>query len=450
LRRSRISLLLALSALAFGSAAVAAPPAQETFFPRAGNPGYDVLWYDVAIEYEGPKKRVLGYATIELRATERLSRVSLDFRGPRVFSMVGSSPGSYRQRRGKLVFLPKEPIEKGDGFFIEVSYYGRPPTVTDADGSKEGWVRTDDGVIALGEPQGTPAWIPCNNVPWDKAPFTFTVTVPRGLKAVANGDLASATHFEGKSRYSWIEWSPMSPYLAVLDIGKGRLVGDRIGRIPTWTLVDPRLERAGRRVLRLLPEIVRFQSRLFGPYPFEAAGSILDRAPRLGYALETQSRPIYTYAPSRTLVVHEVAHQWFGDSVGLERWPEIWLNEGFATWAQWYYAEKHGGRSAQEVFERLRRVPASEERFWNPPPGNPGSPRHLFDPTIYVRGAMAVQALRQEIGTGTLLRVLRRWTRMHRHGTATIAEFIALAEEVSGRNLDTLFQRWLYQRDKPR
>jgi aminopeptidase N len=149
-------------------------------------------------------------------------------------------------------------------------------------------------------------------------------------------------------------------------------------------------------------------------------------------------------------VIHETAHQWFGDSVGLKRWPNIWLNEGFATWAQWYYAEHHGGRSAEAIFNRLYRVPASNTQFWNPPPGHPGAPRYLFDPTTYVRGAMTLEALRLQIGTQAMLQVLRAWTSEHRHGNADIEEFIALAERVSGRNLEPLFQRWLYQRGKPR
>ena len=150
-----------------------------------------------------------------------------------------------------------------------------------------------------------------------------------------------------------------------------------------------------------------------------------------------------------TTVVHETAHQWFGDSVGLERWPQIWLNEGFATWAQWYYAERHGGRSAEAIFKRLDRVPASNGRFWNPPPARLGGAKDLFDPTTYVRGAMALQALRVKIGTKPMLHLLRRWTTEHRHGNATIGQFTDLAEEVSGRNLEPLFRRWLYQRGKP-
>jgi len=449
LRRSRASLFLALATLAFGGAAVAAPSAEEPFFPHAGNPGYDALKYEIEIEYEGPKQPLVGYASIKIRATQELRRVSFDFRGPRVFHMSGLTPGTYRQRHGKLVFLPREPIEKGTVYFLAVSYRGRPPSITDPDGTREGWIRTDDGVIAVGEPQGTAAWIPCNNVPWDKALFRTIVTVPRGLKAAANGRMGQVSRSEGESTFFWRESSPMSPYLAVLNIGRGRLVQDRIGRIPSWTLVDPRLERAGRRVRHQLPEILRFQSRLFGGYPFESAGSILDYAPDVGYALETQSRPIYTYAPEKTLIVHEVAHQWFGDSVGIERWPDIWLNEGLATWTQWYYAERHGGRSAEEVFERLRRLPATNE-LWDPPPGRPGSPERLFAPSVYVRGAMAVQVLRQKIGTKALLQVLRRWAIEHRHRSANIEEFIALAEEVAGRDLDPLFQRWLFQRGKPR
>ncbi len=456
MRAFRVSLVaLCLGLLAPAAAAAASEGLAEPFFPRAGNSGYDALGYDalgydVRLAYREDGS-IRASTAIQAVASKRLKGFSLDFFGPRVRGvLVDGRPVPFDRGRSKLRIRVPGGVEAGRTFATTVRYLGTPPRIVDPDGTPEGWYRTDDGVVAVGEPQGTAAWIPCNNVPADKAAFDFEITVPAELKAVANGRLGGVARDGGRARFRWSEPAPMSPYLAVLNIGRGELVKSRAGGEPAWTLIDPRLAERSRPVLAALPEVIRFQARLFGSYPFDSAGSLVDYAPDLGYALETQSRPIYAYVPDLTTVVHEVAHQWFGNSVGLQRWPEIWLNEGFATWTQWYYAEHHGGRSARAIFARLYRVPATNEEFWNPPPGHPGTAEHLFDHTIYVRGAMAVEALRQEIGTKPLLRVLRQWTRDHRHGSATIKQFVALAERVAGRDLDPLFRRWLYQRGKPR
>jgi len=394
--------------------------------------------------------RIEAKATVSARATEALNRFSLDFFGPRVKEVrVAGVEARFHRNRGKLIVDLPEPVSRGGVFYATVTYSGMPPAITDADGTKEGWYPTDDGVLAVGEPQGTAAWIPCNNVPGDKARFGFDVTVPSDLKAIANGGLFGIKRHGGRTTYSWGEGRRMSPYLAVLDIGRGRLVKSGVDGSRAWTLVDPRLEKQARPVLAELPEIVGFESKLYGTYPFVGAGSIVDYAPGLGYALETQSRPIYPYVPDLTTVVHETAHQWFGDSVGLKRWPEIWLNEGFATWTEWYYAERHGRRSARAIFRRLYRVPASNEAFWNPPSAHPGSAKNLFGPSIYIRGAMALEALRLKIGTKPMLRTLRTWAEEHRYGSGTIKEFIGLTENISRRDLDPFFQRWLYRPGKP-
>jgi aminopeptidase N len=451
LRALRLSVLvLCLGGVAAATSAAAAGPPREPFFPAAGNPGIDVLHYGASFSFTPATGTIRADTVVTIAATRRLPRFSLDLDGLRVTAVeVDRESARFSRERGKLWIRPPAAIAAGERFYVTVFYRGRPRTVVDPDGTKEGWLRTDDGAVALGEPKGTPAWLPCDNVPADKATFDVTVVVPRPLVAVSNGRLRGPESLGPRRRFSWHEERPMSTYLALVDIGRGRLARSTIAGLPSWTLVDPRLAKGSRAMLAELPQVIRFESRLYGDYPFEAAGSVVDYVPDVGYALENQTRPFYPYVPDLTTVVHETAHQWFGDSVGLKRWPNIWLNEGFATWTEWYYAECHGGRSARAIFTRLYRVPASDESVWKPPPGHPGSPKRMFGPSVYIRGAMALEALRLKIGTKPMLRLLREWEAGHRYGSADIAEFTSLAEEISGQDLHPFFQRWLYKPGKP-
>jgi aminopeptidase N len=440
---------LALAGGAVASAASTPPRPSEPFFPRSGNRGYDVKHYDVTLGYQPRSGMLTVRDVVEARAKTGLTRFSLDLDGLKVTSVsVDGEAAEYSRGRGKVKIVLATRIAKGAAFTVELRYQGVPRKVIDPDGSPEGWYRTKDGAVAVGEPVGTAAWLACDNTPRDKASFDIQITVPSGLKAVSNGRLLSRQKLDGRTRWSWSEPSPMATYLALVDIGKGKLVQGHVGKLPTWTLVDPRLAHASRAALASLPEIIRWESHIYGPYPFAAAGSAVDVA-KLEYALETQTRPIYAFAPDRTTVVHETAHQWFGDSVSLKRWPDIWLNEGLATWTQWYYAEKHGGRGAQQVFAELYRTPASATGFWDPPSGRPGQAKNLFAVSTYVRGAMTLQALRNKIGTHDLLRILRAWAADHRHGHGDIEEFIALADAESGKHLRGFFNRWLFERGKP-
>ena len=195
--------------------------------------------------------------------------------------------------------------------------------------------------------------------------------------------------------------------------------------------------------------MVRFFASRFGPYPFNAVGAIVDWAPDVGYALETQTKPVFDSMPDEGTLAHELAHQWFGDSVTLTQWPDIWLHEGFATWCELAWSGHEGGVSARTWFKRMYATPASEKAFWNPPPGDPGKAANLFDGTIYERGAMTLEALREKVGDAAFLSTLRTWAQDHQYGNVTTPEFIALAEQKSGMDLDAFFQAWLYQRGKP-
>lgn len=444
----RCLLGLAATGLLTASAALAAGPS-EPFFPRSGSAAYDVGHYDVRLAYRPSRGTIDAAATIEAKARQGLRRFSLDLVGLRVTAVsVDGEPAGFKRGKDKLKITPATRVKSGESFTVTVDYRGHPRRIVDPDGSNEGWNPTPDGAIAVGEPVGTAAWMPCNNTPRDKASFDFELTVPAQLQAVSNGRLVAVERHGARRTFSWRERDPMATYLALVDIGRGKLVRGSAAGLPSWTLVDPAQASQAPRVLAKLPGIVRFESEIFGPYPFDALGSVVDVAD-LEYALETQTRPIYAFVPNLTTVVHETAHQWFGDSVSLERWPNIWLNEGFATWTEWYYAERHGGRSAAQIFHKLYRVPASSTTFWNPPPGHPGQAKNLFATSTYVRGAMALEALRLKIGTKPMLTVLRQWATRHRGGNADIDQFVELAEDVSGQRLGGLFQRWLFERGKP-
>jgi hypothetical protein len=226
-------------------------------------------------------------------------------------------------------------------------------------------------------------------------------------------------------------------------------IGKTASGIPIYIAVDPNLGTRADAELAKIPAMMTFLENLHGRYPFETVGAIVDDAPELGYALETQTKPVYDQPPDEATVLHELAHQWYGNAVTLKTWPDIWLNEGFAAWSEWIWFERNGGISAADQFREVAAVPATNTGYWNPPPAVPGSAAALFDGTIYNRGAMTLQALRKKIGDRAFFTVMRTWYADHRYGNVTTQEFIALAQRVSLQGLREFFRLWLFTPGKP-
>ncbi|MGW1807947.1 M1 family metallopeptidase [Streptomyces sp. NPDC002078] len=427
-----------------------APGAGDPYFPLSGNGGFHVRHYDLTLRYDTSSRHLDGRAVLDARATQHLSRFDLDLKGLKVTGVtVDGTPAAFRRDGQELVVTPRHTLSAGRGFRVTVTYDGTPKPVTDPDGSADGWIPTDDGAFVAGEPQGAMTWFPANSHPKDKSSYDITVTVPQGRTAVSNGMLLGQRTEQGRTTFHWRETRPMAAYLATVTVGTFKVEQFTThDGIRVYNAVDPREASAAAPVLRKLPSVLAWESRLFGPYPFRSAGAIVDHAPAVGYALETQTRPLYDSAPDIGTLVHESAHQWFGDSVSLTAWKDIWLNEGFATYAEWLYTEQHGGDSAQKTFDARYARPASDH-LWAFPPGDPGSGKNIFDTPVYARGAMTLHELRKAVGNRDFFRILRAWSAAHRDGHGTTAQFTQLAERISGKRLDGLFHTWLFTKGKP-
>jgi len=462
---NRVALIAVLTLSVVASPAVASPPnvsppvantigapgAGDPFFPLAGNGGINVSNYNLDLAYDPTARRLQGTAKLQILATQNLSRFDLDLRGFQVGTItVNGTPASWTRDGQELMITPSNLIRKGTAFTVIVPYSGAPQTVIDPDGTSEGWVYTDDGAVVVGEPQGSPGWYPVNDTPRDKATYTVKMTVPQGLTAVGNGSLLGQSTSGGRTTFTWREGYPMASYLTTITLGRFDVsTSTTASGIPIYVAVDPSLASSVSSTLRKLPAMVSFLEDLYGPYPFESVGAIVDNAPELGYSLETQTKPVFDTAPDEVTLLHELSHMWYGDAVTLRTWPDIWLHEGFATWSEWIWTERQGGKTAAQRFKELANTPAKDSAFWNPPPGDPGTAANLFDGTIYDRGAMTLEALRERIGDAQFFTVMRRWYAGHRYGNVSTPEFIALAEKVSGQDLDAFFDTWLYEPNKP-
>jgi aminopeptidase N len=428
--------------------------AGDPYFPHQGNGGYDVGHYNLRLSYDPATRHLRGKARIKAVTKKRLATFDLDFRRALQVTSVRvnkhaaafTQPAALKQ---ELVVRPSHPLAKGKTFVVVVRYAGTPKAVTDPDGSLEGWVATKDGAFVVGEPQGSPGWFPCNDTPRDKATYDFRVRVPHGLTAVANGDLVSTRSKHGWTKFHWHNAEPMSTYLATATVGKFRVrTGVTPGGVPYYVALDPTVAKRARPVVDELPAVTDYLASLYGPYPFSSTGAIVDHAPKVGYALETQTKPIYDSPPDELTLAHEAAHMYFGDSVTLKKWRDIWLAEGFAEFSSWMWSEHSGDRTAQQFFDDNYKKKAKNS-VWEPPPGRPGGPANLFSDSIYARGAMTLQALRVKLGDGPFFDLLRSWHAAHRHGNATERGFRRYAENRTGVELTHFFKVWLVQPTKP-
>ncbi len=442
------------------ASSTSSPPAAEMgadgvgdpYYPLLGNGGYDVASYDIDLEWFADRGTIDATATIVLTPTVDLDTFNLDLEGLTVEQVTVDGAVAPTTRSGReLTVDPDEVLVQDVAVAVVVDYAGAPePIQVGTDVFRVGWHTDGRDAYVVSEPAGAASWFPSNDHPTDKATFRFAVTVPSDLGAIANGRQVSAEpRSDGTTTFVYEAADPMATYLASVVIGDLHFVEEETPDALVLRSAYPRrlADAAATDFADTAAMVAVFESH-FGPYPFEVYGHVVvDEV--LGFALENQTLSLFgaDLVTGRgaidAIVAHELAHQWFGNAVSPATWKDIWLNEGFATYAEWVWAAASGGRSIAAA------ASATHARAdFGVPPGDPGSDE-LFQGTVYLRGGLALYALSREIGDEVFGEVLRAWVERYAGGTASTADLRALSEELSGQDLEAFFDTWVYGASLP-
>ncbi|MBV2357048.1 M1 family metallopeptidase [Streptomyces sp. J2-1] len=462
-RRGAVLLASAVSVCLLAAAAPAEPLGiGDRLYPELGNPGYDVASYDLSFTYSGRNDKPLeAVTTIEARTSEALDRLNLDFAHGTVRSVeVDGRPAAFEQAGEDLVVTPDHRLPGRGWTRITVRHTSDPVTGEDQDG---GWVRTADGLVMANQANAAHLVFPCNDHPSDKAMFTIHVTAPNAYTVVANGLPTGRDKAGDGTTWTYRTEHPMATELAQVSIGHSTVVRREGPHGMPVRDVVPTADRAALEPwLARTPDQVAWMEGKVGPFPFETYGVLMARA-STGFELETQTlslfekdlftEPGYPKWYIESIMVHELSHQWFGDSVSPRTWSDVWLNEGHATWYESLYAEEKGDRPMET---RMKAAYGASDG-WRAAGGPPALPKEpapgqkigIFRPNIYDGAALALYALREEIGPRAFERLERLWVKRYRDSTATTGNFVRLASAVSGRNLDVFFRDWLYGEKTP-
>jgi aminopeptidase N len=422
----------------------------DPYYPQLGNGGYDVEHYDLALTWLPEANRIEGVTTIEAQATQDLSSFNLDLlAGLDVdeITIDDEAADAERQDDHEITVTPESELGKGDTFTAVVTYGGTSRPVEGLLPGLGGWVTDGREVYVASEPDGAAGIFPSNDHPSDKASYTMAITAPADLVVVANGTAGETGDDAEAGTKTWHfdQPEPMASYL--LQIAMGNFTIDESTSpdgVPIRNVYDNDVPRAG------VPheqtgEIIDYYAETFGPYPFGVYGALVVDDP-LGFALETQTLVLFPGEIDRETVAHELAHQWFGDDVSPATWRDIWLNEGFATYASWMWLDAGTG---QDIEDRVRREAQNTAELLLPP-ADPGGPETLFDGSVYYRGALTLHVLRHSMGDDKFVELLQAWVERYGGRSATTADFEALAGELSGEDLTPLFDAWLRSDELPR
>ncbi len=426
----------------------------DAYTPQSGDPAYDVQSYELDLTYRVRTNRLEGIAVLNAVAAVETSSIAIDLIGLRATRVRVDGDRRTRHTQGPRkvrVALPRR-MQPGERFSVELSYAGAPAPRRTRWGTI-GFEELDDGALVAAQPVGAPTWFPCNDRPDDRAAYTISVTTDAGYSAVATGALLSVGRRGQFETRTYRSAAPTATYLAAMHIGRyeTRVLPISVGRggAPVTVVHPPALRAAVDTAFAPVSRMLAVFEAEFGPYPQDAC-TLVVTPDELEIPLEAQGMAVFGSnhldATSERLIAHELAHQWFGNSVGVARWSDIWLNEGFACYAEWMWSEASGRQTVREkAAHHHARLASLPQDLVLADPG----PELMFDDRVYKRGALTLYALRMRAGDAVFSQLLREWVSSRGGETVTTADFRTLATRVVGAGADGLLTAWLDDPELP-
>ncbi len=423
----------------------------DDYLPENGNHGYRVSRYELDLDYKVESNRLTGKAKITAVTTAPVDKLTFDL-GPALeatkVSVNGARSVKFKQRAAKLEVTPSKPLASGAALVVSIQYGGSPEPI-DGFWGEVGWEELTEGSIVASQPNGAASWFPCDDHPVSKASYGITITTDSPYFAVANGTLVSKRTRSSRTTWVYEQPEPMATYLATIQIGPYDQHTTASEPVEMKAVIPKRLRQNFDHDFGRQTEMMETFTRLYGPYPF-AAYTVVVTDDDLEIPVEAQGLSIFGanhcsgQRDFERLVAHELSHQWFGNSLTLGKWKDIWLHEGFACYSEWVWAENADNEPASDKARRVHQ--AQRELPRDLILGDPG-PDKLFDDRVYKRGALTLHALRTTIGDDQFFGLLQEWTSKYRYATVSTADFTDLATRF-GCNHD-FWAPWLDSKTLP-